>query len=123
MKLTELLEIIHRAYPDELTRKCWDAKKQRACGGAGDTLAEFVVGEIADTFDVAASDEAQLNEALNAMRWACTELTAVIAALEERKEANAKASEWPVAGGHTRGPVCPMPGGHPEIVTSGKEKP
>ena len=92
MKLNELLEIVHRAYPDELTRKCWNREMQRPCGGAGDTLAEFIVREIADTYDAEASDEAQLDEALRVMRRACTEVIGVIDALEERKNAHAKAS-------------------------------
>lgn len=92
MTLNELLEIIHRAYPDELTRECWNEARQRACGGAGDTLAEFIVREIADTYDAEATDEAQLDEALRVMRRACTDVTGVIEALEKRKDAYAKAS-------------------------------
>ena len=89
MKLNALLEIVHRAYPEEHTRQCWNAMKQRVRRGKGDTLAEFVVGEIADTFDPDAPEETQLDVALSAMRWACTELEAVIRALEERRRAHA----------------------------------
>ena len=92
MKLNELLEIVHRAYPDEHTRRCWDAKKRKVRTGAGDTLAEFIVREIADTFGIDTPEEDQLDAALSAMRRACTELTGVIEALEERKDAYAKAS-------------------------------
>ena len=88
MKLNALLEIVHGAYPEEHTRQCWDAKKQRVRTVKGDTLAEFVVGEIADTFDPDAPAEKQLDEALSAMRWACTELTAVIEALEAARNAH-----------------------------------
>ena len=90
MTLNKLLEIVHGAYPEEHTRQCWDAKKQKVRIGTGDTLAEFVVGEIADTFDPDAPAEKQLDEALSAMRWACTELTAVIEALEAAKNAHAQ---------------------------------
>ena len=90
MKLNALLEIVHRAYPEEHTRQCWDAKKQRVRTVKGDTLAEFVVGEIADTFDPDAPAEKQLDEALSEMRWACTELTTVIEALEAAKNAHSK---------------------------------
>ena len=89
MTLSELLEVAHRAYPEEHIRLCWDAKKQKVRTGTGDTLAEFVVGEIADTFDPDASEENQLDAALSAMRWACTELTAVIEALEAARNAHA----------------------------------
>ena len=90
MKLNALLEIVHRAYPEEHTRLCWDAKKQKVRTGTGDSLAEFVVREIADTFDADAPEENQLDAALSAMRWACTELTAVIEALEAARNAHAK---------------------------------
>ena len=91
MTLNELLEIVHRAYPSEDTRRCWDAKKQKVRTGAGDTLAEFIVREIADTFEADAPEESQFDSALCAMRRACTELTGVIEALEERKDAHARA--------------------------------
>lgn len=89
MKLNALLEIVHQAYPEEHTRQCWDAKKQKVRIGTGDTLAEFVVGEIVDTYDSDEPTEKQLDEALSAMRWACTELDAVVRALEERRRAHA----------------------------------
>ena len=85
MSLNELLEVAHRGYPDGLTRLCWDSGKQKVRRGTGDTLAEFVVGEIADTYDPDAPPEKQIDEALSAMRWACTELEAVIRALEAAK--------------------------------------
>ena len=90
MKLNALLEIVHRAYPEEHTRQCWNAMKQRVRRGKGDTLAEFVVGEIADTFDPDAPEETQLDVALSEMLWARTELTAVIEALEAAKNAHAQ---------------------------------
>lgn len=88
MTLNELLEIVHRAYPDEQTRLCWNARKQKVRTGTGDSLAEFVVGEIADTFDPNVPTEKQLDDALSAMRWAAIELEAVIRALEERRRAH-----------------------------------
>jgi hypothetical protein len=86
MTLNELLEIAHQAYPDELTRPCWDAKKQKVRTGTGDTLAEFVVAELVDTFDPSVSTDKQLDEAVSVMRWACTELESVIRALEDRRK-------------------------------------
>ena len=61
MTLNELLEIVHGAYPEEHTRLCWDEKRRRVRTGTGDTLAEFVVGELVDTFDPDASAEKQLD--------------------------------------------------------------
>ena len=90
MKLNALLEIVHRAYPEEHTRLCWDAKKQKVRTGTGDTLAEFLVTELIDTFDPDESAEKQLDVALSEMLWARTELTAVIEALEAAKNAHAQ---------------------------------
>lgn len=89
MKLSALLEIVHQAYPEEHTRLCWNEMRQRVRTGTGDTLAEFVVREIVDTFDPDASAEKQLDVALSEMHWACNELGAVIRALEERRRAHA----------------------------------
>jgi hypothetical protein len=90
MKLDELLEIVHQAYPDELTRVCWDSQKRCVRMGMGDTLAEFIVREILDTFEPDAPDAKQIGAALDAMRWAAIELGAVISALERHKDAHAK---------------------------------
>lgn len=87
MTINELLEIVDAAYPDGMIRLCWDANRQQVRGDQGDTLAEFVVREIVDTFDADALEENQLDVALSEMRWACTELDAVIRALEERRRA------------------------------------
>jgi len=86
MKLNAILEIVHQAYPDEHTRRCWNDKKQKPQTGTGDTLAEFIVREIVDTFDVDAGDKNQIDAALCAMRWASVELGAVIKALEKSKD-------------------------------------
>ena len=86
MTLNELLEIVHKAYPDEQTRECWNPKTQRPCGGAGDTLAEFIVRDIAEGFDAKATDRAQVADALLAMHRAQGELGAVAKALERRLE-------------------------------------
>ena len=90
MTLNELLEIVHGAYPEEHTRQCWDAKKQKVRIGTGDTLAEFLVAELVDTYDPDAPAEKQLDVALCEMRWACTELTTVIEALEAARNAHSK---------------------------------
>lgn len=83
MQLNELLEIVHAAYPDEGTRACWDSENRCVRMGMGDTLAEFIVREILDTFEPEAPDARQLGIALDAMRWAATELGAVIRGLDE----------------------------------------
>lgn len=90
MKLNELMDVVHAGYPDGMTRLCWDEKGRQARGDQGDTLAAFIVAEIADTYDGMATTGEQLDDALDALRRAATELGAVIAALERRKDAHAK---------------------------------
>ena len=65
-------------------------QKQQARSDQGDTLAAFIVAEIADTYDGMADTGKQLNDALDAMQWATIELRAVIAALEKRRHAYAQ---------------------------------
>lgn len=82
MELNEMMRIVDAGYPDGMVRLCWDEKNQQVRGGQGDTLAEFIVREIVDTFDATADTRGQIQAALDAMRWAAIELGAVISALE-----------------------------------------
>lgn len=82
MTLNELLDIVHSAYPDGATRECWDAERGRASSGSGDTLAEFVVKEIADTYGAQNTDTEQLSEAVRVMERACGDIGDVIEALQ-----------------------------------------
>ena len=82
MQLNALMERVHAAYPDEFTREYWDPAAQRVCAGSGDTLAEFIVKELADTYDQAGTDKDQLDEAVRVLQRAVAELESVIQALE-----------------------------------------
>mgnify|MGYP001472156210 CR=1 FL=1 len=62
---------------------------QQARGDRGDTLAEFIVREIADTFDATAATSEQIKTALDAMKWAAVELGSVISELERQLCADA----------------------------------
>lgn len=81
MTLDDILELVHANYPDECTRSCWDKNTQRPIQGAGDTLAEFVVAEIVETYDASASTEDQLREASRVMDRAAKTLSALAHAL------------------------------------------
>ncbi len=85
MQLHEIMEIIHPAYPDEETRQCWDSKRQRACTGTGDSLATFIVREIADTYDESATDDEQIAEAIRVLQRARFELQNIIEALQSAR--------------------------------------
>ena len=80
MKLSELLSVAGQGYPD--TGAYLDA----ATGNdyCDDTLALFVVRELKDTFDHNAPVEAQLNEAIRAMRVARDDLDGVVEALLDK---------------------------------------
>lgn len=80
MKLSELLSVAGQGYPD--TGAYLDA----ASGNdyCDDTLALFVVRELKDTFDHNAPVEAQLNEAIRAMRVAKDDLDGVVEALLDK---------------------------------------
>jgi len=86
MKRNELMEIVHAAYPEGLTKNCWDASRQRVRAGCGDTLAEFIVREIADTFEEGSTDRAQIADAVLVMNRAQSDLDSVAKALERRLE-------------------------------------
>jgi len=83
MKLNDIMEIVHKAYPDEGTREYWYKKEN--CPdpqGSGDTLAKFVVQEIYETYDDSATDKEQLEEAARVMRRAEETLALVAEVLE-----------------------------------------
>ncbi len=82
MTLNEIMDVVHEAYPDGFTRNYWDAGQQRPCDCDGDTLAEFIVKELTDTYDASAGDEEQLEEAIRVMERACGQIGDVIEALQ-----------------------------------------
>jgi hypothetical protein len=89
MKLLRLMKIAAKAYDSDRTLNlCFDKKTGKPLSRSkrkdvGDTLAEFVAIELAETFDPAVSDEDQKQEARRVMRMAVGELESVIAAFEE----------------------------------------
>ena len=66
-------------------RQHYDLYKQKASreqrGLVGDTLAEFIAVELAETYDEAATDEEQLDEAVRVMSRAADDVQAVADAL------------------------------------------
>lgn len=86
MTLLELLNLANKGYPDggvatyydEATGECLP----EADLGMGDTLAEFIVIELSETFDLDAEEEAQIAEAIRVMQRAGDDITDVINSLE-----------------------------------------
>ena len=86
MTLNELITIAAATYPDGLILEYWDSvrNKPRKNAKAGDTLAQFIVQELADTFDKAATAEEQVATAGRAIERAAAELISVTAAIRRR---------------------------------------
>ncbi len=77
MTLDEIIQMADEAYPDGLVARAHKGED------VGDTLALFIVRELADTYDPDASDAEQAAAASGAMETAIDELQAVCTALEK----------------------------------------
>ena len=87
MKFKELLGVANSGYSKE--NGDIDLTKINPKGGGrfhGDSLADFVVRELHDTFDQRADDGEQLGEAIRVMRMARRDIENTIAALEDAAE-------------------------------------
>ena len=92
MKLIELIRICDGAYiqdfPEssllELVNQRSGQPLKRIPSPVGDTLALFVVRELAETFDAEASDDQQITEAIRVMEMARGNLDNIISALQSR---------------------------------------
>lgn len=81
MTFDELIELVNESYPDDLVMRYYKEPHVNH----GDTLAEFVVRELQDTFDKETSEGSQLEEAHNVMQKAADELTLVARHIGERR--------------------------------------
>lgn len=83
LTLLALLESANRAYPDGQLSWYFDEKSGTPIRNpdGGDTLALFVVLELAETFDEDADRAAQLGEAIRLMERAVSDLQGVVAEL------------------------------------------
>ncbi len=95
MTLAELIQIVDKAYPDGLVAR---AHKDE---DVGDTLALFIVRELADTYDPDASDAEQAATASGAMGSAIDELQVVCSALENLPQQKTSGGVQPE--GHAEG--------------------
>ncbi len=82
LSLVELLKIANEAYEDGYLAEYFDPETGAARTGSGDTLAEFIVREIRDTFDANATRSAQLQEARRVLLNAIDDLENVIERLQ-----------------------------------------
>ena len=96
-KLVDIVEVAEKAYPYGLVREFFRLnfsddgdKLHKDEIRVGDTLSEFIVKEIVDTYNGDSTEEVQLAEAYAAVRKAADELAGVAKALfrEFRKNAD-----------------------------------
>ena len=85
MTLNQLICRAASVYPDAYPLVYWDQEVQepKADPFGGDTLAQFVVQELADTFDEDADDATQIAAAVKAMQTAADDLAAVAHAVSD----------------------------------------
>jgi hypothetical protein len=86
MKLGQLIAAANDRYPDQFLSQYFDVAREKfLTRGCGDTLARFIVVEIRDTFDPAATDAAQVDEAIRVLEQGETDLEAALRGLRELK--------------------------------------
>ncbi len=81
LSLVELLHLANESYPDGFLAEYFDPDSGEPRPGSGDTLAQFIVVELSETFDPNTSRSAQLEEARRVLNRAADELQAVIETL------------------------------------------
>lgn len=84
MKLGQLVAAANERYPDQYLSQYFDlARDKFLTRGCGDGLARFIVVEIRDTFDAAATDEAQVDEAIRVLEQGKKDLESSLRGLRE----------------------------------------
>jgi len=80
MRLNELINKAAAGYPYAQLLEYWDSAHERPRNNrdGGDTLAHFIIIEMAETFDPDASDEEQINEAVRVLNRAIADMQAVV---------------------------------------------
>lgn len=78
LTLVGLLNLANEAYMDGYLAEYFDQETGERRQGSGDTLAQFIVAELRDTFDAEASRSAQLQEGRRVLSHAIADLEGVI---------------------------------------------
>lgn len=81
MKLIELLDKANLDYPDGFLINYYEKETGKEVEGSGDTLAQFIVRELRETFDESKSDEEQIDRAVSVLNNAVKDLNRVVLAL------------------------------------------
>ena len=89
MKLTALLNKANAGYPDGFLATYYDNETGEKIAGSGDTLAQFIVTELVETFSEdgpGTNEESQIQTAVGTLENAIRDLQATIDALEDNTE-------------------------------------
>jgi len=86
VQIVDLLKKANTHYDDGYLEVYFDAKTGEPKEGKGDVLADFIVAELQETFDPNASDYTQLENAINVMETARTDLSKVIKGLRQHMD-------------------------------------
>ena len=81
MKLNDLIHKAAAAYPDAQLLEYWDGQRAVHNPAGGDTLAEFIVRELCDTFDAKAGTGEQVAEAVRVLNRAKADVAGIITIL------------------------------------------
>jgi hypothetical protein len=91
LQLVDVLKAANTYYDDGFLENYFNPKTGKIkTGRHGDTLAEFIVREIKDTFDADASCEDQINEAVRVMEGAQEDVNNTIRGLIELERKRAR---------------------------------
>lgn len=84
MTLKELIETANNGFPDNYLAQYYDEQTGQPKEGHGDTLAEFIVKELAETFDSTASPWEQVSTAIGVIERAQEDMSGVLKALYQK---------------------------------------
>jgi hypothetical protein len=86
MTLKELMQAANAGFPNGYLAEYYDKETGQAKDGEGDTLARFIVGELAQSFDPSAGPWEQLSTAIGILERAQDDMAGVIQALYKNLE-------------------------------------
>lgn len=87
MTILEILDIANAAYPDEFLGNYYNLETGEFDGnGSGDTLAEFIVRELIETYVESDTDSEQLAEAIRVIKRGMENLLKISWALVEKRD-------------------------------------
>ena len=82
MTFLDLLNQANTGYPDGFLARYYHAGSGEPVANSGDTLAQFIVTDLRETFDPGGTDENQLEEAARVLERARADLASTISAIE-----------------------------------------